>query len=297
MSDELARQVQRLAVLSAAGIPPVSAWRHVADAEGADSVAAGVARGLESGQEIPLRLVAAARASGDDESGWGALSAIWTVAIESGASLAPTLARAADVLRDLAQSAREVEVALSGPRATSRVVLALPALGVGLGMLLGFDVIGAFATVPGAICLGAGGILIAIAVRWNRRLVLWARERDATAGLGFDLVAIALAGGGSVERAWQRVVAACEEADVAGPGAAEEAAVAFSRAAGVPVAELLRAEADEARREARAAAASRAAALETRLLLPLGLCVLPAFVLLGVAPIAIAIVSSTTLAV
>jgi tight adherence protein B len=67
----------------------------------------------------------------------------------------------------------------------------------------------------------------------------------------------------------------------------------FARDAGVPVSVLLRSESDRRRRTARSLAARRAAELETRLLLPLGLCVLPAFVLVGVAPIALAIVSST----
>ena len=68
-----------------------------------------------------------------------------------------------------------------------------------------------------------------------------------------------------------------------------------SRAGRGPGIVLLRSEADERRRAARSLAARRAAELETRLLLPLGLCVLPAFVLIGVAPIALAIVSSTAI--
>jgi tight adherence protein B len=71
----------------------------------------------------------------------------------------------------------------------------------------------------------------------------------------------------------------------------------FARTAGVPAVALLRSEADGCRRAARALAARRAVELETRLLLPLGLCVLPAFVLLGVMPIALAIVSSTVVEV
>ena len=65
---------------------------------------------------------------------------------------------------------------------------------------------------------------------------------------------------------------------------------------GVPAVVLLRSEADGRRRAARVRSRpARAAELETRLLLPLGLCVLPAFVLLGVVPIALAIVSSTVI--
>ena len=60
------------------------------------------------------------------------------------------------MLRGLAQGAREVEVALAGPTATSRVVLALPAVGLALGGLLGFDVIGALVTRAGGDLPGGG---------------------------------------------------------------------------------------------------------------------------------------------
>ena len=59
------------------------------------------------------------------------------------------------------------------------------------------------------------------------------------------------------------------------------------------MAELLRAEAFRVRRAARADGAARAAALGVRLMLPLGVCVLPAFVLLGVAPLMISVISGT----
>lgn len=288
---ELATLVQRLAVLTGAGIPAASAWRHLA-ATGDERVVA-ICDGLGSAQELPERIATAA-SSGRDSSGWRVLSAIWAVATEGGAALAPALDRAAGVLRDLAQSAREVETALAGPLATSRIVLALPAIGVLLGVLLGFDVVGSFATVPGVICLLGGGTMIAVAVRWNRRLLRWARDLDATPGISFELLAIAMAGGMSVGRATRATADACTRAGLEPPGEEVREVLEFATAAGVPVVTLLRAEADERRRSARAEAASRAARLESRLLLPLGLCVLPAFVLIGVAPIGIAILSSTT---
>jgi tight adherence protein B len=230
-----------------------------------------------------------------ERSAWAVLAATWWIATEAGAALSATLTRSAEVLRGLAQGAREVEVALAGPTATSRVVLALPAVGLALGGLLGFDVIGAFTTVPGVICLALGGILIAVGVRWNRRLIRVARDLDATPGLAFELFAVALAGGASVDRARQLVGAACAEAELDPPDETVDAVLDFARAAGVPAVVLLRSEADGRRRTARSLAARRAAELETRMLLPLGLCVLPAFVLLGVVPIALAIVSSTVI--
>ncbi len=283
--DGVATLVERLAVLTGAAIAPLSAWRHSA---------AEVVEGLDSSHGLPERLAeVAGSVAVTERSAWAALAATWWIATEAGAALSATLTRSAEVLRGMAQGAREVEVALAGPTATSRVVLALPAVGLALGGLLGFDVIGALGTVPGAVCLVAGGILIAIAVRWNRRLIRAARDLDATPGLVFELYAVALAAGASIERARALVGTACAETGLEVPDGDVDAVLAFARSAGVPAVVLLRSEADGRRRTARALAASRAAELETRLLLPLGLCVLPAFVLLGVVPIALAIVSST----
>ncbi len=286
--------VERLAVLTAAGIPPLPAWRYAAD-DGAPPAAIRVSE-ARSADELPERLAEIARrAEPAVRSAWAALAATWWVATDAGAALSTTLARCALVLRGLEQGAREVEVSLAGPTATSRVVLALPAVGLAMGLLLGFDVAGALASVPGAICLGTGGVLILAAVRWNRRLVRAARDIDATPGLAFELLAVALAGGASLDRARRLVENACLEAGLDPPGDAVDAVLGFAQRAGVPASVLLRSEADEHRRAARSLAARRAAELETRLLLPLGLCVLPAFVLTGVVPIALAIVSSTAI--
>jgi len=290
--EPVAVLVERLAVLTGAGIPPLPAWRY-ATAQGAPAAAARVAQ-AESAHDLPDRLAElAADADPSERSAWAALAATWRIATEAGAGLSTTLARSAEVLRGLAQGARDVEVALTGPMATSRVVLALPGVGLALGVLLGFDVVGAVFTVPGAMCVTAGGILIGVAVRWNRRLIGAARDVDATPGLAFELLAVALAGGASFDRARRLVADACAESGLPQPGDEVDAVLGFARDAGVPVSVLLRSESDRRRRTARSLAARRAAELETRLLLPLGLCVLPAFVLVGVAPIALAIVSST----
>jgi tight adherence protein B len=295
-----ASAVDRLAVLLDAGIAPPSAWAHVA--RGGSAVAASVAAGAPAGHELAVRIAeAAASAPPTERTAWSAVAAAWRVATEAGAPLAPTLRELAATLRSLAQTSRDIDVALAGPVATARVVLGLPAVGIALAALIGVNALGALVTTPpGWVCLVAGAVLIALGVRWIGRMVRAASRLDPTPGLGLELLAIALRGGAGVDRATRLVRAALLEADLADAerGAAEQGVdvLAFSRAAGVPAATLLRAEAEELRRNARADAAVRAASLETRLLAPLGLCVLPAFVLLGVAPVLLALLSSTAAA-
>jgi tight adherence protein B len=268
--DDTARLAQRLAVLLAAGVSPTNAWNYL---DGYSHLAAdlpGSLRHIDPG-----------------------LAAAWRVATTAGAPLAPTLQQFAAGLRALADAQREMEVALAGPVATARLVLALPLVGILFGMVLGFNTLGTlFTTVPGWLCLGVGVALLLAARRWNRRLVAAAQPTDLFAGLRFELLAIAVAGGGSLDRALSTVDAALAEFALEATGDAS-AVLALSQRAGVPAAALLRAEADEARRDARTAAQKAAAVLGVRLMIPLGVCVLPAFMALGVAPLLIAVISST----
>jgi tight adherence protein B len=300
--ETVAAVVQRLAVLLEAGIAPVSAWRHVAAAEAshtesrsASPVATAVVTRGGVGLELATQLLDARELAPPSERlAWSALAAAWWVAVESGSPLAPTLHRFAASLRELAQSLRDVDVALAGPLATSRIVLALPAVGLLFGALLGFDAPRILATTPaGWACLVIGGLLIVGGVRWNGALIRRARQSDPVPGLGLELLAIAVSGGASLDRSRALVDVALRESGLPQLGDDADAVLAFARAAGVPAAALLHAEAQELRRRTRTQAQLRAAELGTRLLLPLGVCILPAFVALGVAPIVIAILSST----
>ena len=64
----------------------------------------------------------------------------------------------------------------------------------------------------------------------------------------------------------------------------------FGAATGAPSAAVLFAQADQLRRRGHQEDQQRAAALGTRLVLPLGLCALPAFIALGVVPVLVALV-------
>jgi tight adherence protein B len=223
---------------------------------------------------------------------WRGLAAAWSVATESGSPLAPALRDYALSLRELGEAERDARVALAGPVATARMVMALPAVGVLFGLALGFDTVATLVGTPvGWACLVVGGGLLLLAARWNARLVRSARPASATPGLACELMAIAVAGGASLDRARALVDRALGRFGVAGEEV--EAVLELSRSAGVPAGELLRSEARELRAAARSSAQERAAALSVRLMLPLGLCVLPAFLALGVVPLLATVITST----
>jgi tight adherence protein B len=282
----VAQTVQRLAVLLAAGVAPGSAWGYVAEQSPDERV-----------RQIAATDATIAEAILDSSQGdpvWRSLAAAWRVATDAGAPLAPTLRALAQTLRDLAQTERDVSVALAAPAATARMVLALPLVGLLFGAALGFDTLGIlFGTAAGFTCLALGAGLMLAARLWNRRLLRAATPTDPTPGLQLELLAIALSGGASVDRARAAVSEASRTCGLTTDVAEVDAVLALSVRAGVPAAALLRSEAEQARLDARSDGQRRAAKLAVTLMIPLGVCVLPAFMLLGVAPLMIAVVSST----
>lgn len=273
--------VLRLAVLLQTGLAPQHAWRYLAESGDPDAAAV-VANGGDGG----TRLAPAIAARGP---GWEPLAAAWRIAHSAGSPLADSLRSLAAGLREADECRDEVRIALAEPAATSRLMRWLPLVGLALGFLLGFDPVGVLVSTPaGIVCALAGVALMIAASRWSALLVRRAQPDEKVPGLHAELLAIALTGGVSLDLA----------RELAGGHAADdetERLLALSREAGVPGAELLRAAAAMARHRARVDGRMRAASLSARLLLPLGVCVLPAFIALGVAPMLLSVIGSTLL--
>ena len=269
---------------------------------GDEAILHAAARAGPRGESVADALAsAAAESDAQAAASWRGIAAAWHVATAAGAPLSRCLRDLAVSFRELGQLQRDVEVALAGPRATARMVMGLPVIGVILGMLMGFDTLGTLlTTVPGLLCLGAGVVLMLGGARWNGVLVRRAGDGAVTPGLELDLMAIAMAGGGSLSRARELVDGAVirfeigqSEPEAVESGRALQAVLELAERAGVPAAELLRSEAEHARLVARTDGQRRAATLAVTLMLPLGVCILPAFMLVGVAPLLISVVSST----
>jgi tight adherence protein B len=276
--------VLRVAVLLQAGIVPARAWAHVAEA--GDPVAVAVRAEVERGMPVP-------RAIAERGGIWREIGSAWRVAETVGAPLAESLRGIAAALRDAQESADEVRVALAEPAGTARLMGWLPFVAVLLGIALGFDTLRVLVSTPPGIACAIGGVACVVASRrWTAALVSRAAAPPGIPGLHAELLAIGLSGGVSIDRAKAIVGTA-----PSGRGDADgvDATLGLSRAAGVPAVELLRAAASLARHRARTDGRLRAARLSSRLLLPLGVCTLPAFLLLGVAPMLLSILSSTSL--
>jgi len=278
---ETADAVLRLAVLLEAGVPAARAWPHVRPGAPAES-------------PTPAAIAELGGA-------WRAVGAAWSVSAAVGAPLADSLRAIAAALRDAQETADQVRVTLAEPAGTARLMAWLPLVAVALGSALGFDTVAVLVGSPaGWACATAGLLCMVGARRWSVRLVRRATAPEGVPGLRAELSAIALRGGVSVERAGEIVEAAVASTGIDEPESGEDSQgdadiLALSREAGVPAVELLRASAVLARHRARTEGRLRAAKLASHLLIPLGVCTLPAFLLLGVAPMLLSVLGTTSL--
>ncbi|MFD0684097.1 type II secretion system F family protein [Actinomadura fibrosa] len=134
-------------------------------------------RPLPSGRppEIPDHLASLAERPGAE--GLRLLAACWRIGSERGGTLATVLDGLAAALRDEEAQRQDVTVQLAGPRATARLLAALPLLGVGMAAALGAHPLSFLCgSVPGLACLAAGIGLNATGLWWTRRLAISAES-------------------------------------------------------------------------------------------------------------------------
>ncbi|MFT4135593.1 type II secretion system F family protein [Microbacterium sp.] len=280
-AQAVAATVHRVAVLLQAGLPPARAWEQLSGT--GEPVAAAIAARAAQGAALGDAVTAGGGA-------WREVGTAWRVAETVGAPLAHSLRTIADALRDAQASRDDVRVALAEPAATARLIAWLPLAAAGLSALLGFDLVRALGHPLGIACVLCGLLLMLLARRWSGRLVARAQPDAVVPGLHTEIVAIALSAGVSIERA----LAVVARAGGGEPTAEVVEVLALSRETGAPAVELLRATAALERHAARTEGRLRAARLSSRLLLPLGICTLPAFLLLGVGPMLLSVLGAAS---
>ena len=270
------------------GVAPSRALARATAETGADREA-GIAGRITGGLSPPEALAARA----DPE--WRILAVAWRLAEQSGAPLTAALHRIGSALRELERLRERREVLLAGPRATVRLVSSLPPLALLLGSLLGFDPLPVLLSPIGAVLLGSGAVLLAAGVAWSRSLHRSVAREDRVDGIELELVWIALGGGAPPATARLRTVDAVDSLGAEWvPFAAFESSGLLARTLdvssgiGTPLRPLLLEEAGAARMRSHAELERAAEKLGVRVLVPLGVCVLPAFIVLGVVPVLIA---------
>jgi len=285
---QMATLAARLAVFFQAGLSPVKAWEELAS----DDQIGGPGRGLAG------RIVSQLHAGGRHaQSVWVAcegqgepervFSAVVAVADESGTPLYHALWALADSLRDRVSVEAEIRAIVQAPRQTTLLLLALPPLSLVVAGLLGVNALGFLTgSALGWSLFVLAGLLYAAAIVWMVRLVAQLMPDSGYLSPARDLLAVASQGGALPEVAEARVNRVLIEHGLAQFDNADIGHLtALSRRVGIPISRLSVAEATWQRHHARAQAAEAAQSLSVRILIPLGLFILPAFVAVGVVPV------------
>ena len=250
----------------------------------------------------------------------------------AGAPLATRLERAAEHAEERIDALLGRQSALAAPRATGRILSWLPLLGLGLGVLMGSDPVGVLTgSILGALT-GLFGLGLAFAGRrWTAALVHRAEVESTRAGhtggeqalnaptvdtaLVLELLAAQLRAGlaplaalGTLSEALnsRALHTVCQRLQMgSGWGSAWSGsaagtfgelrdALAPAYTGGAPSTALLLSLADAHRLSERRAAERAAGRLSVALVVPLGLCSLPAFICLGIVPILISLLPTLT---
>ena len=210
----------------------------------------------------------------------GDLQFLMGIAKQAGGPISMALDRMSAVLIVREQTKTELELAVAGPKASSRLVMSLPLL-VFLGAgISGIPIFRTLVSVPLVwLSIALGGIFFWWGSRWIGKLLKGAEPRYSDPGLVFDGVSIAIQAGLPLTSA----------AELAGLQN-QSNLVELGSSSGMALAELLKERANQLRQDQFNEDRLLIQKTGVRVLWPLGLTVLPAFVLFAIVPVAAALI-------
>jgi len=284
--DDLAFDCERAAALLRAGLPSAVAWSAVFDEKPEDF-----------GQVLTNRATSPPdRASTSPDR--VLVAAAWAASAEIGAPLRATMTMLAQTYRALAGIEREVDSAVAGPRIATRVMLTLPAISVVLAGGLGMNILNFFfANSFGIVCLFSGALLTGSGWWWSRRMVGRINTNVVPREIDAIVIVAGLRAGVGVQTTMEALTRHLESMTSTNGAARMQRLETLSSLWGVPLADLLMSEVLQSRNATVSHLRKQCAELAERLLIPLGGCVLPAFILLGVVPIVFELITTSGIAV
>jgi tight adherence protein B len=201
------------------------------------------------------------------------------LAIQTGAPLAPTAQALANYQESLQEFEREFTQAQAVPKATRSLMLWLPAAGVLLGELLGFGSLAAIGTTVGLI-----GFLLAIGLTYlgaslTRRMLEQSRAGDQVPGTSWFRLQILLSAGMPLGAAMLESGFASDRNEL----------IELALKSGANLRMLISAQLRAELADFSAKRIATAKSLAVKLLIPLGLTTLPAFLIFTVLPMLIGI--------
>lgn len=198
----------------------------------------------------------------------------------AGGPIAKTLDRFAMVLSHREQTVRELELAVAGPKASSRLILSLPILvfvGAGIAGIPIFKTLMSQTIVW--VSLAVGIVMFWLGNNWTHRILKKAEPEFQDPGLQLDALGVGLQAGLPLR-------AAAELANFAETSELQE----ISLSSGIALSQLVTDRADSLRLEQFNQDRMKIQKASVAVLWPLGLTVLPAFVLIAIVPVGAALI-------
>ncbi|MCL1898127.1 MAG: hypothetical protein FWG16_04825 [Micrococcales bacterium] len=307
--EQLAQALTEVAELARAGLSGAQMWQPIIGTGNSHQ-----ARGLEAWADQVSQTEVEVYAK--------ATCGIERFAAAAGASVGDLLDGLVTSIQGHLETAEAFEGAIAGPRASARLLQFLPLVGPGLGALMGVNVLAVLLGGGlGSLALVLGLGLLLLGRGWSKALLRKATARIDVEGLvALDLLAASLQAGLPIPAALMATAQAWPGSVGQQLGAAAKAlstgqdwtkawekvrsdqvlvgierALGLSWRCGVSCSGLLAAVKSSVLRAERLRGVKAAARLGVSLMAPLGLCYLPSFVALGLAPVVISLASGLTL--
>lgn len=213
-----------------------------------------------------------------------------SVAQDSGSSMVSEIEFVADVLASRDRALQKIEIAHASPKSTARLMLWLPIITLAMAQLLGWGVLDTLLEKPIVlVSLGLGITLLLLAKLVTSRLLRKAKPEQSYEGFYLLGAAMAFSVGANLVRAQDRALTSYRQVFTNEPPVSELSAMAeitdLVEHSGARAVELLRKQAQKMQEEVLFAAEVKIEKLGIKLMLPLGLGVLPAFVFLAIVPL------------
>ena len=245
---------------------------------------------LRSGLSIPKALNLIGEIPQSSEVGF-----LIRVAAISGTAVAKELELVAQLVANREKTSRRIKIAQASPKASAQLVIFLPLVTVVLAQFLGMDIVGTMLAKPVLLLsLSLGIFLLAGARLVSNRLIAKASSQANNLGCYLLGVAVASSAGLSINQAQNLAAEIYQECFRSLPSEMELRAMAEVSAlvshTGASVGEALRKQAENLQSELTTKSEVAIEKLQIKLLLPLGLAVLPAFVLIAVIPLMVSMV-------
>lgn len=222
---------------------------------------------------------------------WRVFAVALEIANKTGAPIAHACEKLSDAFLKIDSLQKKRTVLLAGPKSTVILISILPFVSILLGTLMGVDTLTILFSPRGFLLILSGLILLFIGILWAAFMIRRVAETDSVVGIELDLLWVSLAGGQDPRVSLALIATSADkmrsEWIPLNNFTKEKPALKVLETAsetGVPVRPLVAAEATALREREHVVMAKKSEELAVRVLLPLGMFILPSFVVLGVIP-------------